>query len=137
MKAIRIAVLAAALAIAAPALAGSRAPVGEPVAIQFAPSDGSIESVDALRAAIVEAAERKTWHVVEDKPGVLRLAIKVRQKHDVVIDVAYDTKGATLAYVSSENMDYKVKKGVPLIHSSYTRWVSLLGQDIVDESRKL
>ena len=59
----------------------------------------------------------------------------MRGKHHVVVDVAYDATSATIAYVTSQNMDYKIKGGEPWIHSSYIRWVTLLAQAIENGSR--
>ena len=135
MKFFRFVVLATALVVATSATAGGREPVGPPIVAQLVPVDGAMDSADAVRALIVDTAKAKGWRVFSDKPGVLRLELTVRGKHHVVTDVAYDDKQATLTYVTSQNMDFKVKNGEPWIHSSYVRWVTLLASAIESRSR--
>jgi hypothetical protein len=129
--------LSAALAVSTPVLAGGHAPVGAPVRTTFIPADGRVDSLDAARAMIVAAGQRHGWAVAKDAPGLLTLRLVVRGKHVVVVDVAYDTTTSRITYVSSENMDYEVRHGVPTLHSSYTRWVTLLAQSIETCSRGL
>jgi hypothetical protein len=135
MQLLRFLVLAAALVVATSAIAGGREPVGAPVVVQLVPADGAMDSTDAVRALIVDTAKAKGWRVFSDTPGVLRLELTVRGKHHVVADVAYDDKRATITYVTSQNMDFKVKHGEPWIHSSYVRWVRLLADAIERRSR--
>lgn len=133
----RLALLSAALAIASPAFAGGRAPVGEPVTTPFHAADGSIDSMQAVRDAIVAAGDRHGWIVQKEAPGKLTMHLVVRQKHFVTVDVDYTTTSSTITYVTSQNMDYKLKHGEPWIHSSYVRWVRLLSESIRLNTNKL
>jgi len=69
--------------------------------------------------------------VTSEKPGELQLRNVIRNKHVVVINVFYDIKGVRAEYVSSENLKYEMREGVPYIHPKYNEWVSLLLHDIV------
>ena len=134
---VRTVLLAVALATAAPAFAGGLAPVGEPVFTRFLPADGKVDSAEQVRGAIVEAGRQHGWNVAKDEPGKLTLSLVVRQKHTVVVEVEYDTTGSMISYVSSVNMDYRNRRGVPHIHSSYVRWVSILAAGIDQGTRGL
>lgn len=134
---VRTVLLAVALASAAPAFAGGLAKVGEPVVTRFLPADGSIDSPEQVRGAIIEAGRQHGWVLASETPGKLTLNIVVRQKHHVTVEVAYDTQSTTIAYVGSTDMDYRNRKGVPHIHSSYVRWVSILAAGIDQQTRGL
>lgn len=136
MKILHVIVVAIALVVASSsAIAGGREPVGAPVVVQLVPVDGAMDSAAAVRALVVDTAKAKGWRVSSDKPGVLRLELSVRGKHHVVTDVTYDDKQATITYVSSQNMDFKLKRGEPWIHGSYVRWVRILADSIERNSR--
>lgn len=109
------------------AVAGGRAPLIEPARVELSASNTDAELV---KAAIIKAANARTWKVVDEKPGQLTLQLVVRNKHTVVINAAYDARGYQFSYVSSINMDYSPKRKKPYIHSSYNRWLSLLTQSI-------
>lgn len=86
---------------------------------------------DKVREAIIDASARRGWHVAADQPGKLRLRNVIRNKHTVVVDVAYDSKGVSVTYVSSEDLDYAMRDGVAYIHPKYNEWVQKLLHDIV------
>jgi hypothetical protein len=138
MSLVRNVLFAAALVIATPVFAGGRAPLETPVIARLAPADGQVASTDAVRTAIIAAGKAHGWRVANDEPGKLTLALTVRDKHHVTVAVTYDTQQAAIEYVSSDNLDYKVKRnGQRLIHSSYNRWIQLLVQGIDGATRQL
>jgi hypothetical protein len=79
--------------------------------------------------AIIEVGKRHGWTVSSDEAGKLRLGNTIRGTFKVVVDVAYTGSGMQVDYVSSENLYYQTKHGVPYIHPKYNKWVDLLMQE--------
>lgn len=92
---------------------------------------------EMVRHAIVRGGARHAWTVANDLPGVLRLKYIKQDKHEVVVDVSYDTTGFQIRYVSSANMKYESTNGVPMIHPFYNKWVSNLSLAISAEASSL
>lgn len=46
------------------------------------------------------------------------------------IGITYDTRQVKIRYLESENLDYKMKNGVPQIHRNYLSWISNVVLDI-------
>ena len=78
------------------------------------------------RAAIIDAAKRLKWKVIEDKPARLRLQLDVR-RHRAVIDISIKDNSVDVDYVSSVNLNYeKDDKGYESIHPNYHKWIQKL-----------
>lgn len=128
MSKFRAALLPLALVVSAPALAlqyHMLVPVYEPVMT----SDGAVPGAARVKAAIVDAASVRRWETVASEPGKLTLRYAPRI-HEVVITVRYDDRGYLIEYVSSKEMDYKVKKGETYIHGNYNVWIGNLAESI-------
>jgi len=106
-------------------------PVQSPRQATFVVSGGAAPSIAKVRESIGIAASSRGWVVASEQPGQLQLRNVIRNKHVVVINVFFDTKGVRAEYVSSENLNYDVRGGVPYIHPKYNEWVGLLLHDIV------
>ena len=96
-------------------------------------SSGDVLNTDKVKSAIVRAGARRQWAVHADAPGKLVMKYNKQNKHEVVVEIAYDTSGYQIRYVSSTNMKYETEAGVPMIHPFYNKWVTTLSQDIVTE----
>ncbi len=123
-------VLAALLAGAAPAAWASAQPMIVPDRVQLAggaaanPADQA-----AVRQAIVEAAGQRAWKIQDDQPGRLLLVTQV-QTHVATVEVVYDGGGFQIRYGGSQDLDYAVEDGHPVIHPRYNRWITTLSNEI-------
>lgn len=133
------AVMAVALGtVATGALAArSAAPMVEPARVTVTNAAGQAPGTEALKQAIVRAGLKRTWQVREDKPGEVVLVLdKQNGKHEAVVAVSYDDTSFQIKYVSSRELLWSVKDGVPHIHPLYNGWVANLGKDILEEIRR-
>ncbi len=97
----------------------------------------SFNTADALSSeqaaeAIMNAGSKLGWSMSEVGPGLIRGDINVRSKHQATVDISYDGRGYSIAYVGSENLKYDAEKGV--IHRNYNSWVQNLDRQIRVES---
>lgn len=106
-------------------------PVQSPQQASFVVSGSATPSLVKVRESIGAAASSRGWQVTSEQPGQLQLRNVIRNKHVVVINVFYDTRSVRAEYVSSENLKYEMRGGVPYIHPKYNEWVNLLLHDIV------
>ncbi|HET7843154.1 MAG TPA: hypothetical protein VFL14_03325 [Xanthomonadales bacterium] len=125
MKAIRIlAGILLAVLVAAPVAAKEYLVDPEPIPVPQNLDDAKIEQ--AVKASLVA----RTWTVDAVKPGHIDASLHLR-KH--VANIAIDWAGGravTIKYVSSENLDFKEKRGKRYIHGNYLGWIEYLKQDI-------
>lgn len=91
-------------------------------------------TLDGIRSAIVRGGARHGWTVQNDAPGKMTLKYNKQNKHEVVVDVSYDTTGFQIRYVSSSNMKYEDVGGQALIHPFYNTWVANLSRAISIEA---
>ena len=101
-----------------------------PMLENLPPTSGQALTSQKVHDVIIQAGTAHGWHVVDDKPGRLRLHNLVQGKHDVVIDVIYDTSSVRIEYVSSANLNYEEVNGVRYIHPKYIEWNDRLLKDI-------
>lgn len=116
------------LAIALPVLAKQREMIA-PQYQTFAPDIVRPLTQKEVRAAVIDAAQTRGWVVTGDEPGKLTLRYAPRT-HLAVISVDYDDKGYKIGYVTSEDLDYEVKRGKTYIHGNYNLWLERLSHDI-------
>jgi hypothetical protein len=119
------------LLVLAPALAAAKTDKLEPPQrVLFVGPGGRTPAADTLPAAIAAAGAVRGWQVIGQAPGRLTLRNVIRGKHTVVVAVVYDPQGFQVEYVSSENLNYKERRGQAYIHPKYHQWVANLAQDI-------
>lgn len=108
-----------------PLAAWSAAPLADPDPIAVpAGMDATAVSKEIKRALIA-----RTWVVGEERAGEIDATLNLR-KHVARVKISYDPKQVRLAYVSSENLDFKEKRGQRQIHKNYLSWVNNLVADI-------
>lgn len=113
--------LLAAILVAA-ALAGCTA--ANVLNIDNAPIGVTGQSQDV--GAVIETSLRERgWQIAARRPGAVDAFIAVRQ-HRADITVSYTPTSYSIAYRSSEGLDYRNGK----IHRNYNRWVANLNTDI-------
>ncbi|PPJ42738.1 MULTISPECIES: hypothetical protein [unclassified Pseudoxanthomonas] len=114
---------------AAPGFAGKHDPMDIPVYERVESTNGIPPSAARIKAAILHAGKTRGWTMVESEPGRVTLRYAPRT-HEVVVAVRYDDNGFKIEYVSSVEMNYRVKGNTPEIHGNYNRWIRNLSQDI-------
>lgn len=114
---------------AAPGFAGKHDPMDIPVYERVEATNGIPPSAARIKAAILHAGKTRGWTMVESEPGRVTLRYAPRT-HEVVVAVRYDNNGFKIEYVSSVEMNYRVKGNTPEIHGNYNRWIRNLSQDI-------
>ena len=90
-------------------------------------------SSQAVARAIKMALTGRTWVVSKEQPGRIDATLNLRA-HVARIAITYDDNQVRLAYVSSDNLDYKDKNGKRYIHKNYLSWVNNV---LADLSRNL
>jgi hypothetical protein len=101
-----------------------------PQRVLFVGPAGKTPVPDTLRGAIAGAGAARGWQLIEEAPGRMTLRNVIRGKHTVVVAVVYDPQGFQIEYVSSENLNYKERRGQAYIHPKYHQWIANLAQDI-------
>jgi hypothetical protein len=101
-----------------------------PQRVLFVGPAGKTPAADTLRGAIAGAGAVRGWQLIEEAPGRLTLRNVIRGKHTVVVAVVYDPQGFQIEYVSSENLNYRERRGQAYIHPKYHQWIANLAQDI-------
>ena len=84
-----------------------------------------------VEAAIKKALIGRRWMVKKSDRGEIHATLKVRS-HTAKIIIHYSRSKVRFEYVSSVNLDYRVKKGTPMIHRNYNNWVTYLERDIMN-----
>ena len=130
MKTATTLLLALALLLSPGLAAAKTDPLEPPQRVLLVGPGGTSPSLDKVRAAVATAGAPRGWQVIADEPGRMTLRNVVRGKHTVVVAVAYDAAGFQVEYVSSENMNYTVRRGQARIHPKYHQWVGNLALDI-------
>ena len=106
-------------------------PMQSPQSADFTLPGNRVPTAEMVRASIILAGSARGWQVASEQAGELTLRNNIRNKHVVVVNVHYDSKGVRVEYVSSENLEYEMRNGVAYIHPKYNEWVKLLLNDIV------
>ncbi|WP_431049739.1 hypothetical protein [Roseateles sp. L2-2] len=133
------AVMAATLGVAATNALAARTPVPllEQERVTVTNAAGKAPGADAIKDAIIRGGAKRTWQVREEKPGELLMVLdKQNGKHEAVVSVTYDDSSFQIKYVSSKDLLWGTKDGVPQIHPLYNGWVINLGKDIQEELRR-
>jgi hypothetical protein len=99
---------------------------------------GKPVTAEMVKDAIVRAANRQKWTMTYSPSGDRMLAtLVVRNKHTVMVGIAYSADAYSLKYDSSINMNYRVQDGTPVIHPFYNTWVQNLVTAIQMELKQL
>lgn len=84
---------------------------------------------DQVANAVHQAFLHRGWKIAEDQPGKVEGMLS-RKTHSVRVAISYDAQQVTIAYVSSENMDYAQGPHGAQIHRKYLSWVKYLNEDV-------
>lgn len=86
-------------------------------------------SNEQMNRAIITALNDRQWVVQSAKPGMIKAAITVRNRHHAEVDIPYTATSFEIDYRSSTGLDYANGK----IHGNYNRWVNRLRSNILKE----
>lgn len=132
----KIALSLALAALVGVAQARSTVALVEPERVALVSTQAALTQ-DLVKQAIVKGGARHGWTVASEQPGKIQLKYNKQNKHEVVVDVSYDTTGFLIRYVGSTNMKYETVNGVPVIHPFYNTWVANLSRAISVEAGSL
>lgn len=104
--------------------------------VTFATSSGAAVTLDQVRSAIVRGGAVRGWVMKEVSPTEFEATIVVRS-HTVGVNLSFDTKSFTIKYRMSENMNYGLQGGGPVIHPKYNTWLDNLVGDLRKELSKV
>lgn len=126
--------------IATLAVAGCRAsvPIDEVVKTSYGAntySDAKKLTLSDYEKAIVRAGTYRRWNAKQIAPGHLELTNMIRDKHNVALDVFFDTETFSIKHKSSTNLRWNPTART--IHPNYNLWVDLLEGDIKAEIQRL
>lgn len=121
----RILLLLLVLPLVLPLMAARKAELIDPGPIAVPAGLGEQEIVNAIKSSLIA----RTWTVGKAAPGRIDATLYIRA-HRADISIAYDQQNVQISYVSSENLDYRQKKGRTWIHSNYIGWINNLTADI-------
>ena len=83
-----------------------------------------------VERAIMEAMNKRGWAPTREGPGVM-LGTLHHRDHTAVVRIEYTTDSYQIAYVRSDNLNYKQRRdGTQVIHPNYNAWVQRLVNDI-------
>ncbi|MBB3194250.1 hypothetical protein [Roseateles terrae] len=116
--------------------ARSTVPLVEPERVVVAATADAL-TAEQVKQAIVRGGAKHEWTVVREEAGKVQLKYIKQNKHEVVVDVSYDTTGFQIRYVGSTNMKYEQANGTAMIHPFYNTWVSNLSRSISTEAATL
>ncbi|PWK43872.1 hypothetical protein [Pseudomonas sp. OV226] len=103
---------------------------GNPVytAKEHFPSDRGLTN-DRMSRAIVTALIERQWVVQSARPGMIKAAVTVRDKHHAEIDIPYTSNSFEIDYRDSRGLDYQDGR----IHGTYNRWITYLRDDVIQQ----
>ncbi len=137
MSKMHVAVIAALVLQASPALARNPVPIVDFPNQATATTSGKTPTVEQVLEAVVRATASKGWALAKTADGQYSATRLVRGKHTVVVAISIAPEQYSVVYQSSVNMSYGTLEGVPVIHPNYNAWARQLVEAIRMEVSKL
>lgn len=110
------------LLIPAAALLMATTPLVDPQPVPIPPGLTAKEVHSTVRRTLVQ----REWHIDQEKPQEFVATLHVRV-HSLTMRFVEDKGSIAMSYVTSENLDYEVKKnGTRIIHRKYPEWCANL-----------
>lgn len=78
---------------------------------------------------IKKAFVGRNWSIEKDEKGSVKATLYLRS-HVARVAANYTSEQVTLTYLSSENLNYKEKKGKRFIHKNYLTWIQNVRNDL-------
>jgi hypothetical protein len=89
-------------------------------------------SMSQATRAIQAAGAELGWDMTPEGTGQMRGVLNLRS-HQAVVDITYDTRTFSIAYVDSTNLNYNGSD----IHKNYNSWVQNLEREIRAEAARM
>ncbi len=86
-------------------------------------------SADVVHKEIKRALVVRGWVISSEQPDQIHATLNLRA-HVARIAISHGSGTVSVSYVSSENLDFKEKKGKRYIHKNYRSWVNNVLTDI-------
>lgn len=120
--------IALSIVFLAPFSAYARTPVPivnyENVAVTTA--SGKAATPEQVKQAFLTIGSVQKWTFTETAANQMIGTLNVRNKHTIMINIAYTGENYSVTYADSVNMKYSLKDGKPVIHPYYNNWVKEL-----------
>lgn len=78
---------------------------------------------------IKKAFVGRNWTIEQEEAGSIKGTLYLRT-HVARVAADYTEDQVTFTYLSSENLDYKERKGKRLIHKNYLAWIQYVRNDL-------
>lgn len=78
---------------------------------------------------IKKAFVGRNWSIEQDEKGSIKATLYLRS-HVARVSADYTKDEVTFTYLSSENLNYKERKGKRLIHKNYLTWIQNVRNDL-------
>ena len=137
MKLIKSAVLVFAALVSLNVIARTPVPIINHDNLSVATNSGKTLQIEQVKQAIQTAAGAKGWSIAFQADGKMLATLNVRNKHTVVVEIAYATDKYSLQYKDSANMKFGEFNGAKVIHPYYNKWVQELRDSIRNELLKV
>ncbi|MCG2594676.1 hypothetical protein LZ009_18005 [Ramlibacter sp. XY19] len=131
IRILRLFALAAAL-IALNAQAKNVDPIGNFENQSATNASGQPATVQQIKAALSNGGGPRGWTFKEVGPGQLVGSLNVRNKHQVMVDIAVTPGMFSIKYKDSANMNYDGA----MINPHYNKWLKILADDARKELAK-
>lgn len=131
-----ITVVVALTLFATHAMARTPVPIVNHENIPVVTSSAKALSADQVKQAIMLVAAAKNWSIGFQSDGKLQATLVVRNKHTIVVEIAYSPEKYSLTYKDSINMKHGQLDGHAVIHPYYNKWVQELKDGIRAELMK-
>jgi hypothetical protein len=118
--------------VATPTFARTPVPIINYDNVAVASNSGRALTTEEVKQAIMAAAGAKNWSIAHQADGKLQAILNVRNKHTIVVEIAYAKEHYSLTYKDSTNMKFSQQDGHSVIHPFYNKWV----QDFKDAIRR-
>jgi hypothetical protein len=122
--------------IVSPAYARNPVPVVNHDNVLVATASGTMLSSEQVKSAILAGAAHAGWSSTAQEDNIIISTLVVRNKHTVVVQIAFSPTQYSIKYHSSINMKAGDNHGQNVIHPFYNTWVDTLRNAIHSEIQK-
>ncbi len=90
-------------------------------------------TIEKVKSAIIAGCEERGWTTTQKNDNTISAKLLHSGKHEVYVDIVYDTKNYKIEYVNSVNLKATDTK----IHKAYGKWINFLQKSINAELCKI
>lgn len=100
-------------------------PLVDPAPVNIPDHVSDAEVAKSIKLALVG----RGWEITSEQQGEIISTLHLRE-HMAKIRLTWGSGKIDIAYLESNNLDYKLKNGKPYIHSNYLNWINYVVQDL-------